>query len=99
MAKDFAEQLKRISVKSEMLCQRQHVLQQENTQLQERCGELQAELEELRRRNESLERELEFLRISSAVAPNAATVADAKAYLSDLVREIDLCIAEIMREL
>ena len=99
MAKDFAEQLSRIGHKAELLVTRYSTLKEHNTQLRKQLVELQAAL---RARDAVIEKqnlELEHLRISSALAPDTATSREARATLIELVREIDACVADLMKDI
>ncbi len=99
MAKDFAEQLSRIGHKAELLVTRYSTLKEHNTQLRKQLVELQAAL---RARDAVIEKqnlELEHLRISSALAPDTATAREARATLIELVREIDACVADLMKDI
>ena len=99
MAKDFAEQLSRIGHKAELLVTRYSTLKEHNTQLRKQLVELQAAL---RARDAVIEKqnlELEQLRISSALAPDTATAREARATLIELVREIDACVADLMKDI
>ena len=99
MAKDFAEQLSRIGHKAELLVTRYSTLKEHNTQLRNQLVELQAAL---RARDAVIEKqnlELEHLRISSALAPDTATAREARATLIELVREIDACVADLMKDI
>ncbi len=98
MAKDLAEQLSRIGHKAELLVTRFSTLKEQNKELRSRLVELEATL---RARDALIERqriELEHLRISSALAPDAATAREARATLVELVREIDACVADLMKD-
>lgn len=99
MAKDLAEQLSRIGHKAELLVTRYATLKEHNSQLRERLIELEANL---RARDAVIEKqrlELEHLRISSAIAPDTATAREARATLTELVREIDACVADLMKDI
>ena len=99
MAKDFAEQLSRIGHKAELLVTRYSTLKEHNTQLRKQLVELQAAL---RARDAVIEKqnlEPEHLRISSALAPDTATAREARATLIELVREIDACVADLMKDI
>lgn len=99
MAKDLAEQLSRIGHKAELLVTRYSTLKEHNAQLRKQLSELQAAV---RARDALIEKqniELEHLRISSALAPDAATAREARATIAELVREIDVCIADLMKEI
>ena len=99
MAKDFAEQLSRIGHKAELLVTRYSTLKEQNAQLRKQLLELQAAL---RARDALIEKqniELEHLRVSSALAPDAATARDARATIAELEREIDACVADLMKDI
>lgn len=98
MAKDFAEQLSRIGHKAELLVTRYSTLKEHNAQLRHEVLELQAALRAREGLIEKQRIELEHLRISSAIAPDTATAREARATLAELVREIDVCIADLMKD-
>ncbi len=98
MAKDFAEQLSRIGHKAELLVTRYSTLKEHNAQLRHEVLELQAALRAREALIEKQRIELEHLRISSAIAPDTATAREARAILAELVREIDVCIADLMKD-
>ncbi|MCH5221442.1 MAG: hypothetical protein J1F05_03815 [Muribaculaceae bacterium] len=99
MAKDFAEQLSRIGHKSELLLTRYNVLKEDNAQMRNQLLELQASLTAREKEIERMRAELEYLRISSALAPDAATAREARATIAELVREIDVCVADLMKDI
>lgn len=98
MAKDLAEQLGRIGHKAELLLTRYTMLAGQNETLKARVQELEAALSA---RDAVIERqniELEHLRVSSALAPDTATARETRTMLSELVREIDACVADLMKD-
>lgn len=98
MAKDFAEQLSRIGNKAELLATRYATLKEHNAQLRNELVELQAALCARDALIEKQAIELEHLRISSALAPDTATARETRTTITELVREIDVCIADLMKE-
>lgn len=99
MAKDFAEQLSRIGHKAELLVTRYATLREDNEKLRRQLTELKAEL---KARDALIDRqriELEHLKISSAIAPDTATAREARATLTELVRDIDACVADLMKDI
>mgnify|MGYP007064509642 CR=1 FL=1 len=98
MAKDFAEQLNRIGHKAELLVTRFNTLKEQNAVLRDEVLELRAQLVARDSLIEKQQIELEHLRVSSALAPDVATAREARASISELVREIDVCIADLMKE-
>lgn len=99
MAKDLSEQLSRIGHKAELIVTRFGTLKEENARLQEENASLRAELRSLEKVNEKQRVELEFLKISGSIAPDTATARETRAILSNLVREIDACIADLMKDI
>lgn len=99
MGTDLNEQLTRIGHKSELLVTRYSTLLASNRALREELAEKEAELSELYGANERLRAEAEYLRISGAIAPDSGSAVEARAVLSELVREIDACIAMIIKDL
>lgn len=99
MAKDLAEQLSRIGHKAELLVTRYESLKDENQALRERVQELEARLISCNRTIERQSVEIEHFKISSAIAPDAATAREARTILAELVREIDACVADLMKDI
>lgn len=99
MAKDLSEQLSRLGHKAELLTTRFATLKSDNAALRERILDLQAENRALKTQNERLQQEVEFLRMSGAIAPDSASARDVEALISDLVREIDACVADLMKDI
>ncbi len=99
MAKDLSEQLSRLGHKCELLVTRFGTLKKENAELRRQQEELLAEIEKLKKQNERMSSELHFLKISGAIAPEVRTAREARAILSDLVREIDACVADLMKDI
>lgn len=85
--------------KSELLVMRYSTLQSENVRLREELHELKAELAAARAEVEKLNIDNEYLRVSSAIAPDTETAIKTREILSDLVREIDACVADLKKEL
>ncbi len=98
MAKDLAEQLARIGHKAELLTTRYSVMRQENKRLHALLDEREAELLALKGKLEKISLEAEHLKISSAIAPDTATLAGTRAFIANLVREIDACVDDLIRD-
>lgn len=98
MAKDLSEQLTRVGHKAELLVTRYGTLKDENRELRARLQDLERELSQSRAKIERLETEVEHFRISSAFAPDSRTASEARAIISQLVREIDACVADLMKD-
>lgn len=99
MATELSEQLTRLGHKAELLVTRFATLQEANRRLREENTGLQAQLAAANGRIERLEVENEYLRVSSAIAPDTESAIRARATLSDLVREIDACVAELKKDI
>lgn len=99
MARDLAELLNRLGHKAELLTTRYETLRQQNAQLREEVDDLRATLAKREARIERLEIELENLRVSSVLAPDSESVGRTRAMISDLVREIDACVADLMGDI
>lgn len=99
MAKDLSEQLTRLGHKAELLVTRFATLKADNETLRARLLELEAQVRALTADNEHLRTEVQFLRMSSAIAPDRESAAKVRALLSDLVREIDACVADLMKDI
>ena len=99
MAKDFAEQLSRIGDKAKLITMRYSVLKEENARLREQLIELQATLIARDAEIEQQRLELEHMRVSSAIAPDSSSAREARATIAELVREIDACVADLMKDI
>lgn len=99
MATDLSEQLNRLGHKAELLITRYGLLRDDNDRLRQQLDDLTAQVTALRADNERLRIENEYLRISSAIAPDTESALQARVVLTDLVREIDASIADLMKEI
>ena len=99
MATELSEQLTRLGHKAELLVMRYSTLQADNRRLRAEQLELQAQLAAAQAQIEKLQVENEYLRVSSANAPDTESAVRARATLSDLVREIDACVADLMKDI
>ncbi len=99
MAKDLSEQLSRLGRKAELLVTRFATLKSENQTLRAEIEELKAQNKALQAQNEKQGLELEYLKISGAIAPTSEEAHKARAILSNLVREIDACVADLMKDI
>lgn len=99
MAKDLSEQLSRLGRKAELLVTRFATLKSENQTLRAEIEELKAQNKALQSQNEKQGLELEYLKITGAIAPTSEEARKARAILSNLVREIDACVADLMKDI
>ena len=87
--------LSRISEKMHVLTQRYDTVCQERTQALERIAELERELRDKEQHIEQLSLRNEYLSVSSTLAPDRDAIEKARNIITELVREIDRCIADI----
>lgn len=95
MAGEFQQIIDRINAKSQLILERYVMVSRQRSEALERIDELESQLRRLQADNERLSREVEFLRIATTIAPDRKDVADTRAMLSELVREIDRCISDL----
>lgn len=87
--------LSRISEKMHVLAQRYDTVCQERTQALKRIAELERELLDKEQRIEQLSLRNEYLSVSSTLAPDRDAIEKTRNIITELVREIDRCIADI----
>lgn len=92
---DFHEQLRRIVDKTRLLLIRNQALAEEVKRLKSEAADRKAELLARDSEIEKLRLELEYLKVASTVSPTADDRRHAAEMISNLVREIDRCIADL----
>lgn len=95
MAIDLAEQLSRINGKAQLLLIRYNALRGKVESLTSENQELRAVILAREAEIEKLKTEMEYLRIASTVDPDRKTKESVYTMLSDIVREIDRCVADL----
>lgn len=95
MAGEFQQIIDRINAKSQLILERYAMVNRQRGEAVQRVHELEESLRKMQAENERLAREVEFLRIATTIAPDRKDVADTRAMLSELVREIDRCISDL----
>lgn len=95
MASDLELSLKRIAEKSRFLADRYTAIAMQHDQAKARIADLETQVDRQAKTIESLKTQLEYLTIASTIAPDRDSLDKARAVISDLVREIDRCIADI----
>ncbi len=95
MAENLQDILTRVVAKSEMLLKKYASMAADKQQAEARAEVLEAENAELRQRLHRLEVDNENLRIVRQVASSPEQLAQGKATISQLVRDIDKCIAQL----
>ena len=95
MAIDHQQQLERVNAKTTLVLEKYALMQQRLEQARAEIARLNDELRRSRQSIEALEMRLEYLSVSHTVASSGDELQRAKAMISELVREIDLCIADL----
>ena len=95
MAIDLQQQLERVNAKTTLVLEKYALMQQRLEQARAEIARLNDELRRSRQSIEALEMRLEYLSVSHTVASSGDELQRVKAMISELVREIDLCIADL----
>ena len=95
MAIDLQQQLERVNAKTTLVLEKYALMQQRLEQARAEIARLNDELRRSRQSIEALEMRLKYLSVSHTVASSGDELQRAKAMISELVREIDLCIADL----
>lgn len=98
MARDYSEQITRLEHKIELLLTRHEMVLESRRRLADELSATQAALHASQAALEKMQVQIEYLQVSSALATDDATVLQTRNLLSDLVREIDACIADIIKD-
>ncbi len=92
---DLQEQVRRIADKTRLLLIRNQALREEVAALKAALAEREACVLARDTEIEKLRLELEYMRVASVVSPTADSRRQTAEMISDLVREIDRCIADL----
>ena len=95
MANDLKHILERLRGKLDLLTQRYATLLQEKQAIEERNNELITLTQKQQQEINRLQQEVEYLKVVTTLNPNRNDVEKSRAFLSELVREIDKCISEL----
>lgn len=95
MASDLEQTLKRIGEKSRFLSDRYKVVVGQLDEAIARIAELEKKVDKQRMTIQTLEQQLEYLTLAATVAPNRETLDQTRAMITELVRDIDRCIADL----
>lgn len=98
MANDLTEQLTRIGHKAELLTTRYGMLVQEVRRLRSELADRQAQILALQASLERSRLETEHLRLAANVAPTPQSLQQSRAFVANLVREIDACVDDLIRD-
>lgn len=95
MATQLDEQITRLKVKSDMLLSRYRALETELAEAKSEIAALKLMNESLEKERQKLEKDREFLIVSSAISPDYSSLEMSRHKISELIRDIDRCIAEL----
>lgn len=95
MTGELRQTIERLRAKMLVASDRFNIVREQRDAAQERVAQLEKELDASRKTIEKLSQEVEFLRIATTIAPERKDVEQTRAMLSQLVREIDNCIADL----
>jgi len=95
MAANLQHRLESISSKAQLLTERYVELLEIKRAADAEIGELRAQLERQQREMAHLRQQIEHLQVVTTIAPKREDVERSRAFLSQLVRDIDKCIAEL----
>lgn len=95
MATELHSIVERILNKSSVLVEKYQALEIEKMNVEQKLQEVQAETEVLRKEVERLKLDNEYLRMARAIAPSYELLAESRAAVSQLVRDVDKCISQL----
>lgn len=95
MAGEFQQKIDRISAKARLVAERYSRLRQQRQEAQEQMARLEQENQSQHAEIEKLRQQIEYLQLATTLAPSRSQVADTRAQLSELVRDIDRCIIQL----
>ncbi len=95
MVEDFKQTLERLRGKTDLLTKRYQALLQEKQVADMQNEELTALTNKQQQEINRLQQEVEYLKVVTTLNPNRNDVEKSRAFLSELVREIDKCISEL----
>ncbi|MCH5325918.1 MAG: hypothetical protein J1E29_01805 [Duncaniella sp.] len=95
MAENLHQRVDTVKAKARLLTERYRALQQSKTEADQRIDGLEATIRSLREQIAQRDREIERLKVASVLSPDHGNVEETRAFISDLVREIDKCIARL----
>lgn len=95
MPGELQQKIQRIEAKARIIVERYALMVAERDKALERIALLEAEVHRLQQQIQRQQTEAEYLKVAMTIAPTREDTARARAILSELVREIDLCISEL----
>ncbi len=95
MAVTLQERVEKIKSKAALLHERYRALLNAKADADRRISELTEQINELNRKLKDKEREIEWLKVSSVLTPDHNDVEETRRFISELVRDIEKCIAQL----
>lgn len=95
MAINLQDNLNRLKSKTVVLLEKYNALSDEKNKVDTLNANLQSENEKLRIELEKAKRDIEYLQIARNISTTPEDIANSKAILSQLVRDVDKCIAQL----
>lgn len=95
MAGNLQQRIDRLQSKARLLADRYKAVKRGREEAEGRVAELQAQVLRLERELSLRDAEIERLKVSSVLTPDHKDVEATRTFLSELVREIDKCIAQL----
>ncbi len=95
MSADLQKTVERLRAKMLVVSDRFSLICDQRDKALERIAALETELAAANTKVSRLEQEVEFLRIATTIAPERKDVEQTRALLTQLVRDIDKCIADL----
>lgn len=95
MANELHDTLARILSKSDVFVEKYKALSGERDRLAQQNSDMQNTIQALKLENEKLRQSNDYLKMARDIAPNQESVAQTRATISQIVRDIDKCIAQL----
>ena len=95
MAVELQQTVSRIAAKSRIILERYELMKRQLKADAEKIGQLEQDINRMRAENERLRSQVDYLKMAAIVATEREDVERTRALLSNLVREIDKCIADL----
>lgn len=95
MAGNLQQRIDSIKSKASLLADRYRAVKRAKESAEMQVAELRTQIARMERELSAKDAEIERLKVTSVLAPNHRDVEATRALLSELVREIDKCIAQL----
>lgn len=95
MADDLESRISRIESKLVVMLEKYRRLEAEKEEYQRKTAELAGDVDKLTKQIEQLKLDNDYLRMARAINSSAAELSQSKAILTQLVRDVDKCIAQL----